>query len=68
MKYPTKCTFCFAQLLNLKKYNRTKFYNKNNQIYIDIEDAWERLVINDLERYMQAAHDALQKLTELTEK
>ena len=68
MIYPTKCTFCLTQLLNLKKYSNAKFYFKSREIYLDIEDVQEHITIEDLEMYMKAAHNVLQKLTEITEK
>ena len=68
MKYKTKCTFCLTQLLNLKKYSKAKFYFKKQQTYLETENVREHLAIKELERYMQAAHEALQKLTELNEK
>lgn len=56
-----------VQLLNLKKYKNAKFYFKNQQIYLDIEDEAELIAIEDLEMYMAAAHKALSRLIELNE-
>lgn len=68
MKYKVKITHCAPLISNLKKYEKCVLFHDATDIYIEIENSQELLLIEDIEGYQAATLKKYQQLIAITEK
>lgn len=68
MKYRAKITNCHPLIMNIRKYKDYKLIHTYSDIYIEIDNSQELLLIEDIEGYQTAILRKYQQLMELTNK
>ena len=68
MKYRVKITNCHPLIMNISKYKDYKLIHTYSDIYIEIDNSQELLLIEDIEGYQTAILRKYQQLMALTNK
>lgn len=68
MKYRAKITNCHPLIMNISKYKDYKLIHTCYDIYIEIDNSQELLLIEDIEGYQTALLRKYQQLMSLTNK
>lgn len=68
MKYRAKITNCHPLIMNISKYKDYKLIHSYSDIYIEIDNSQEFLLIEDIEGYQTATLRKYKQLMELTNK
>lgn len=68
MKYRAKITNCHPLIMNISKYKDYKLIHDYSDIYIEVDNSQELLLIEDIEGYQTATLRKYQQLMALTNK